>query len=408
MYRLRLVILLRLIAPLFILLVSFPKQVYIDVTVRTGIKDPSIELNLLVEACEMRFQHVRHELFLEDYSSKITKALANVSAYGGGAVILDNGEYPIAYPVRLSSNTCLLGSAMEGDNSTSLVISPSVTSQWPGTGMVVGSNLKFVMVGALTVDGRQAIDGNVPRSGLVISDSKYVWLRNLLSTGHIGDGVQMRRTTNVGIDGLIAKGNSISGLLLDDSTEFDLKRIKLHMNALDGIIILGSTKSVRAETFNLSDNARCAVTMNAVGSKRPSDIILNHGCMERSGSAGMCATKAIKAVLENVSITSNSGSCYAFSGVQDHLLAESVVCDAPKVYSGDLARSKCTNGIVTGEACCPLTCGSCGGAECSKRAPFSACCVKSIRSIAPKCSCAVPPCILSVSACDTNSSSVLV
>lgn len=55
----------------------------------------------------------------------------------------------------------------------------------------------------------------------------------------------------------------------------------------------------------------------------------------------------------------------------------------------------CQTGILSGNVCCAVSCGTCGGAGCSGRPGGTAnCCASAIQASGVSCSGSLPPCIV--------------
>ena len=70
------------------------------------------------------------------------------------------------------------------------------------------------------------------------------------------------------------------------------------------------------------------------------------------------------------------------------------------VFTGD---PDCETGIISGNACCDINCGSCGGSDCSTRPGGSTnCCFGTITSSDVLCTDSLPPCIITTTLAPTH------
>jgi len=133
-----------------------------------------------------------------------------------------------------------------------------------------------------------------------------------------------------------------------------------------------------------------------------SDVLITRTYISsQSGHASICVHHTTTTVrIISSRLIAPVGACYSVASARELVIDENVACIGRSVFSGEISRSECTRGIIVGDICAPLECGTAnininiyGG--CSRIWAPPACCITRIAQSSRYCACEKPPCIIS-------------
>ena len=139
-------------------------------------------------------------------ADEIQQALDYVSSAGGGKVFIRRGVYLIYSTLRIYSYTTVegegWGTVLKRPDNTNYTAYPEITVYYP---MVVIDNAQNVLVRNLRIDGNagrntyQSTDGG--NIGILIDESHYCRVENLMVSETWGDGINIRDSEDVHVVG---------------------------------------------------------------------------------------------------------------------------------------------------------------------------------------------------------------
>lgn len=164
-------------------------------------------------------------------------------------------------------------------------------------------------------------------------------------------------------------------------------------NGRHGVHVAGSSDISLEALTAVSDGAHasfkgCGIYVGARDSTRSKRVMAFFARIHDAYHAGVCIGTADDVSVYDADISSKMQTpCYSI--------------DEKNARQFNIVRGRCGKdgstrcpGLERDGACCPASCGYCGGVGCSMRKPRGACCVDVIHKNYGKCKETSPPCVI--------------
>lgn len=153
----------------------------------------SFNVSMSWSICMRLVYDVPYDPEITDYAPVISNLLQVLHTFGGGAVRLDNGTFPVNSGIDMPSHTCIVGM---GPNKTVIQLTPFAPSFYPKKGIIRSRFAERVSLQGITIDGnrhKQAMTAGATygRDGLSFIHVNYAWLRNVVSRDNHGLGCKL-------------------------------------------------------------------------------------------------------------------------------------------------------------------------------------------------------------------------